>query len=63
MQELLNALFSLRPEGWLTLLLLMAPLTLYFTVSLLAAARESPWRWTPRTRPNPTRWPRTPSPP
>jgi uncharacterized protein YukE len=40
MQELLNALFSLRPEGWLTLLLLMAPLTLYFTVSLLAAARE-----------------------
>lgn len=36
----LDALFRLRPEGWATLLGLMVPLTLYFTVNLLGAARE-----------------------
>ncbi|EYB66506.1 hypothetical protein DEIPH_ctg103orf0032 [Deinococcus phoenicis] len=40
MQALIHALLSLRPEGWLTLILLMAPLTVYFIVNLLAAARE-----------------------
>ena len=40
MQELTNALFNLRPEGWLTLALLMLPLTLHFTVNLWSAARE-----------------------
>ncbi|UTA50118.1 hypothetical protein MSS93_10025 [Deinococcus radiodurans] len=39
MSEFLNTLFQLRPEGWLVLLAVMLPLTLYF-MRALAVARQ-----------------------
>lgn len=40
MQEIINTMFWLRPEGWLTLWGLMIPLALVFALALLKAARE-----------------------
>ncbi|ACO47744.1 hypothetical protein DEDE109153_17750 [Deinococcus deserti] len=40
MQEIINTMFYLRPEGWITLWLMMLPLTAVFALALLSAARE-----------------------
>lgn len=40
MQTLIQTLFWLRPEGWLTLWLLMIPLTALFVLTLIKAAAE-----------------------
>lgn len=39
MQELIKTMVELRPEGWLTLVVIMLPLTVMFVAALLGAAR------------------------